>query len=101
MSAIPPLSGGKPTSGKPAATAAFDPGRTSGKVRFRAAAGSIPNIRRVRSERRDFSVIRPMRRAENAAHDGHWHVAADNALAPYGLRLIPNDNGRVLHIHGE
>ena len=26
MSAIPPLSGGKPTSGKPAATAAFDPG---------------------------------------------------------------------------
>jgi hypothetical protein len=25
MSAIPPLSGGKPTSGKPAATAAFDP----------------------------------------------------------------------------
>ena len=41
------------------------------------------------------------RRAENAAHDGHWPVAADNALAPYGLRLIPNDNGRVLHIHDE
>jgi hypothetical protein len=29
------------------------------------------------------------RRAENAAHDGHWPVAADNALAPYGLRLFP------------
>jgi hypothetical protein len=39
------------------------------------------------------------RRAENAANDDHWHVAADKALAPYGLRLIPN--GRVIHVHDE
>jgi hypothetical protein len=42
------------------------------------------------------------RLAENAAHDGHWCKAADEALQPYGLRLFANEEDRrILHIHDE